>query len=66
MIKYLRNNDKIKDCLTTDELGNRVHKGDGSYVIVVPETKEPINHKPIALTKVDNVWVPKQMELDFG
>lgn len=66
MIKYIRHNDKIEDCMTTDEYGNRIHKADGSYVIVVPETREPINHQPIPLVRVNNEWVPKQMEFDFG
>lgn len=66
MIKYLRDNKNIQDCLTTDELGNRIHKEDGSYVIVVPKTREVIERSPIPLVKVNNQWIPKQMEFDFG
>ena len=66
MIKYLRDSENIQDCLTTDELGNRIHKEDGSYVIVVPKTREVIERSPIPLVKVNNQWIPKQMEFDFG
>ena len=66
MIKYLRDSENIQDCLTTDELGNRIHKEDGSYVIVVPRTREVIERKPIPLVKVNNQWIPKQMEFNFG
>ena len=66
MIKYLRDSENIQDCLTTDELGNRIHKEDGSYVIVVPKTREVIERNPIPLVKVNNQWIPKQMEFDFG
>lgn len=66
MIKYIRYNEKVEDCLTTDELGNRVHKNDGSYVILVPETREVIDHQPEVLVKVGHDWLPKQMEFDFG
>ena len=66
MIKYLRDSENIQDCLTTDELGNRIHKEDGSYVIVVPKIREVIERSPIPLVKVNNQWIPKQMEFDFG
>ena len=66
MIKYIRYNETVEDCLTTDEFGNRVHKNDGSYVILVPETREVIDHQPQVLVKVDGAWIPKQMEFDFG
>jgi len=66
MIKYLRYTDTLDECLTTDKYGNRIHKNDGSYVVVVPETREPIDHQPIPLVRVNNEWVPKQMEFDFG
>lgn len=66
MIKYLRDSENIQDCLTTDELGNRIHKEDGSYVIVVPKTREVREHNPIPLVKVNNQWIPKQREFDFG
>lgn len=66
MIKYLRYTDTLDECLSTDEYGNRIHKNDGSYVIVVPKTREPIDHQPIPLVRVNNEWVPKQLEFDFG
>ena len=66
MIKYLRYTDTLDECLTTDEYGNRIHKNDGSYVVVVPKTREPIDHQPIPLVRVNNEWVPKQLEFDFG
>lgn len=66
MIKYLRDSENIQDCLTTDELGNRIHKEDGSYVIVVPKIREVTERSPIPLVKVNNQWIPKQMEFDFG
>ena len=65
MIKYLRNNDRIEDCLTVDEFGNRVSKADGSYVIVVAETSEDLERQPISLTKIGDNWVPRQTELNF-
>lgn len=66
MIKYIRYSEKVHECLTTDELGNRVHKNGGEYVILVPETRNPIDHQPEVFVKVNNEWVPKQMEFDFG
>lgn len=66
MIKYIRYNDKIEDCLTTDEYGNRIHKCSGEYVIVIEESKEEPVYKPMSLTMVEGEWKPMQMEFDFG
>jgi hypothetical protein len=65
MIKYLRYNERVNDCLTTDTYGNRIHKASGAYAIVV-ETIDKPTHVPMSLTKLDGQWVPMQMELDFG
>ena len=63
---YLRNRPDILEELGTDKYGNRVHKDTGDYVVIIASSKEPTEHKLVTMIKVNNEWLPKQMELDFG
>lgn len=49
-----------------DDCGNRIDKETGDFVVLVLKKSEIPPHQPIGLVKVDNQWVPKQMEFDFG
>jgi len=49
-----------------DDFGNRVDKETGDFVILVQKIQENVQHQPIGLVNVNNKWVPKQMEFDFG
>lgn len=49
-----------------DDFGNRLDKETGQFVVLVPKISEKVPHQPMVLVKVDNQWVPKQMEFDFG
>ena len=49
-----------------DNFGNRVDKETGEFVILVQKIQENVQHQPIGLVNVNNEWVPKQMEFDFG
>lgn len=65
--EFIKNTDHIPDERSWyyDDCGNRVDKETGDYVILVIKTKDDVLHSPMTLKKVNNEWVPKQMEFDF-
>ena len=65
MIRYIFNNDLDLEQCKIDEYANLRHLS-GDYIIVLPDSEEKPQHKPISLTKVGNEWVETQMEFDFG
>tara|TARA_A200000159_G_scaffold161507_1_gene183598 strand:+ start:291 stop:491 length:201 start_codon:yes stop_codon:yes gene_type:complete len=66
MITYLRQTSNVLDQVTTDKFGNRIHKDTGDFVIVIAKGGEKVEHQPVTMVKVNNEWLPKQMEFDFG
>lgn len=49
-----------------DDFGNKVDKITGEFVILSDSYTENVRQQPMGLVKVNNQWVPKQMEFDFG
>ena len=48
-----------------DDFGNRLDKETGEFVVLVVKTKENQQPKPEGFIRVDNEWLPKQMEFNF-
>jgi len=49
-----------------DDYGNRLDKKTGELVVLCATIEEHSKPKPEAFVRVENEWLPKQMEFDFG